>query len=299
MNQKHLWGIDLGGTKIEAVIIEAGNGNIIARKRVPTLSAEGYDKVLSQISLLIHKMQEISGLVPTHIGMGTPGRLDPLTQTIKNSNTTCMNGRKLLSDLQAKLPIKFKIENDANCFALSEAKHMERKEPAAELIVGIILGSGVGGGIVANGKLISGTHGIAGEWGHNFLDDSGGECYCGREGCVETIISGPALERYYQSLSGDKKALKDIVTAHLAETDNHATATMERLHYFFGKGMAQLINVLDPTAIIIGGGVGNIDSLYTEGVAAVTKFLFNPKLETKFIKPHYGDSSGVFGAAYL
>jgi predicted NBD/HSP70 family sugar kinase len=171
--------------------------------------------------------------------------------------------------------------------------------PDAEVVFGVILGTGVGGGIVANGKVLNGLHGIAGEWGHNFLDESGGQCYCGKAGCVEKIIAGPALENFYASLTGSKKKLKDIYNLALSGTDDAAQQTINRLTYFFGLGLSVVLNILDPDVVVIGGGVGNIDSLYSEGLQSLRKYLFNNKLETKVLKPKLGDSAGVFGAAFL
>ncbi|MCB0583705.1 MAG: ROK family protein, partial [Phaeodactylibacter sp.] len=162
-----------------------------------------------------------------------------------------------------------------------------------------IMGTGVGGGIVFDGKLLEGRHGIAGEWGHNFLDESGGPCYCGRSGCVETVLSGPALERYYFQLSGNNYRLPEIVERYRSGSDDAAAATMERLIHFFGKAMAAVINVLDPDVVVVGGGLGNIELLYSKGVASVRKYVFNNGLKTKFLKPMLGDSAGVFGAALL
>lgn len=300
MNSRYKWGIDLGGTKIEAIILDSHTENsVVERQRVPTLASQGYDTVLKQIEKLIILMKSKSVLEPESIGIGTPGRLDPDSLTLKNSNTTCLNGRHFHSDLESLLGLKIKIENDANCFALSEANYLSNNGyENAEVIIGIILGTGVGGGIIANGKVISGVHGIGGEWGHNFLDESGGECYCGKTGCVETVISGPALENFYHSLTNNKKNLKEINQLALNQ-DAAAVKTLDRLHHFFGKGISQLINILDPSVIVIGGGVGNIDSLYTRGVDQVMEFLFNNNLKTKFVKPNFGDSSGVFGAALL
>ena len=295
------WGIDLGGTKIEAVILDAqANNKILFRERVPTLSDQGYKKVLSQIEFLVNLMKEKSQLSPTEIGMGTPGRLDPASQTLKNSNSVCLNDQPVLKDLENLLQVKVKIENDANCFALSEAVYLlNNGYEDGEVILGIILGTGVGGGIVAHGKLISGRHGLGGEWGHNFLDESGGECYCGKIGCVEKIIAGPSLEQYYYALSSENLKLKDIVEKSRAESNENITLTMDRLFYFFGKAMAQVINILDPTIVVIGGGVGNIDELYTHGTKHIKKYLFNNELHTQFLKPKFGDSSGVLGAALL
>jgi len=171
--------------------------------------------------------------------------------------------------------------------------------PNAEVVFGVIMGTGVGGGLVVRGKVISGRQGIGGEWGHNFLDESGGRCYCGQIGCVETIISGPALERFYENESGRRLPLKDIVSLAEIGTDAAATLTMNRLVTYFGKAIAVVINIVDPDIIIIGGGVGNIDLLYKEGVAEALQHIFNPRIDTIFIKPKLGDSAGVYGAALL
>lgn len=297
-----LWGIDLGGTKIECAIIEsATNLNVIHRKRIPTEAHLGYEHIISQVVKLIELVKEETGLIPTTLGIGTPGALEPSTNTMKNCNTTALNGRPFKTDLENALGFPIKIANDANCFALAEASLGAAKEkvPNAEVVFGVIMGTGVGGGIVVNGKVINGRHGIGGEWGHNFLDESGGKCYCGRIGCVETIISGPALERYYKSLTNKELKLKEIVSNYSQGNDEAATATLQRLVHFFGKAIAPLINIIDPDVIVIGGGVGNIDILYTEGVEEVKKYLFNKRLDTLFLKPVLGDSAGVFGATLL
>jgi predicted NBD/HSP70 family sugar kinase len=161
------------------------------------------------------------------------------------------------------------------------------------------MGSGVGGGVVVNGHVIGGRHGIGGEWGHNVLEENGADCYCGRKGCVEAVFSGPALERYYKSLTNKELRLKNIVENYYTGNDEAAKKTMQRLIHFFGKAVGPIINILDPEVIVIGGGVGNIDLLYTEGVEEVKKYVFNPSLETLFLKPSLGDSAGVFGAALL
>ena len=299
---KPLWGIDLGGTKIEGVILENNQDiNVISRLRVPTEAQNGYEHILNQIKKLIGEMTKESGLTPEKIGIGTPGALDPITGTLKNSNTTCLNGMPFKKDLEALIQVPLSMANDANCCAVAEAKFGAAKEKMAdaEVVFGVIMGTGVGGGIVVNGKVINGRQGIGGEWGHNFLDASGGDCYCGKVGCVEQVISGPALQRYYESLTGNALNLKEIVARHLANSDEAATKTIERLHHFFGKGIANVINILDPDVIVIGGGVGNIDSIYTEGVEAAKEFVFNSRVDTIFLKPKLGDSAGVFGAALL
>ena len=172
-------------------------------------------------------------------------------------------------------------------------------QPKPAVVFGVIMGTGVGGGWVVRDQVLNGRQGIAGEWGHNFLDESGGPCYCGRMGCVETVISGPALERYYAAIAGQKLPLRDIVAHSLTGEDAAATQTMYRLVHFFGKAMAAVINIIGPDVVVIGGGVGNVDLIYTDGVMEVKKHLFNSRIDTVFMKPKLGDSAGVFGAALL
>ncbi|WP_317170138.1 ROK family protein [Rhodocytophaga rosea] len=202
---KPLWGIDLGGTKIEGVVLQPeAKPNVLARLRIPTESARGYEHIISQIKKVIGMLSVQTGLQPELIRICTPGTLDPITQTLKNSNTQCLNGKPFKQDLEQALQISIRIANDANCFALAEANMGVVQEilPKAEVVFGVILGTGVDGGVVVHNKVINGRQGIGGEWGHNVLDVSGGPCYCGKTGCVEKVISGPALENYYQSISG-------------------------------------------------------------------------------------------------
>ncbi len=297
-----IWGIDLGGTKIEGVILEdKENLNVLKRIRVQTEGEKGYKHVINQISKLVEVLTAETGLRPDHIGIGTPGIADPYTNLMKNCNTTALNGMPLQADIEKALGIPIKIANDANCFAIAEAQFGAVKEQlgTANVVFGVIMGTGVGGGLVIDGKVVAGRQGIAGEWGHNFLDFSGGICYCGKTGCVETMISGPALERFYKREMGTSRSLKEIVALHEAGKDKVATQTMERLTTYFGKAIAYIVNIIDPDAIVIGGGVGNIDLLYTEGVEEAKKYVFNNQLETVFLKPKLGDSAGVFGAALL
>jgi fructokinase len=193
------------------------------------------------------------------------------------------------------------MANDANCFALAEANMgiVKEKFPASKVVFGVIMGTGVGGGVVVDGKVINGLQGIGGEWGHNFLDKSGGPCYCGKVGCVEQVMSGPALEKYYFSISGVNKNMKEIYEAYQKKTDENATKAIDRLTYFFGVAISVVINILDPDVIVIGGGVGNIDVIYTDGLASLEKNIFNYRLETPILRPKLGDSAGVFGAAFL
>lgn len=297
-----IWGIDLGGTKIEGVILKSmDDPQVILRERIHTEADKGYDHIIHRIGLLIDQMAQKSGLKPEKVGVGTPGTIDPITGLMKNSNTTSLNGRSFKNDLNHKLRMPVVFANDANCFALAETIMGSVKEqmPDAKVTFGVIMGSGVGGGIVVKGEVINGRHGIGGEWGHNFLDESGGKCYCGKTGCVETILSGKSLERFYEEQTGTFKNLKAIYQDHEESTDSVATQTIERLIHYFGKAISTVINILDPDAIMLGGGVGNIDLLYTAGVDEVKKHIFNPRLDTIFLKPTLGDSAGVFGAAFL
>ena len=295
-----LFGLDLGGTKIEGVVLKSKNDpSVLARLRLPTEQEGGYEHILNQISKVVKDLEKETNIKAKYIGIGTPGALDPNTGLHKNSNTTCINGKPSKSDLEALLNISVRMANDANCFAVAEANMGAVPDvlPNAEVVFGVILGTGVGGGVVVNGRVINGRQGIAGEWGHIFLDNSGGQCYCGNVGCVETVISGTALENYYKSLTGKHLHLIDIFKA--VETDDAALQTKNRLVHFFGKGIAYIINILDPDAIVLGGGVGNVDWLYAEGVAEAQKHIFNNRLDTVFLKPKLGDSAGVFGAALL
>ena len=276
-----IWGFDLGGTKIEGAILESRqNPRVLYRMRVPTEAQKGYDHIIGQVRTLVDMLSEESGMRPESLGLGHPGTLDPITGVIKNANTTALNGRPFHEDLKNTLGIPVKLANDANCFAVAETLMGAAPEvlPNAEVVFGVIMGTGVGGGVVVRGKVINGRQGIGGEWGHNFLDEIGGPCYCGRTGCVETVISGPALERFYEKNSGKHLQLKEIVALSLTGADPIATATMDHLIHYFGKAIAVVINILDPDVIVIGGGVGNIDRLYTDGMQEALKYLFNPRI---------------------
>jgi fructokinase len=294
-----LWGIDLGGTKIECAVLEENTSKVLSRQRIATEQEGGYQHILNQIATLLRIVIKETGHKPSAIGIGTPGAIDSHSGRLKNSNTVALNEMPFRDDLQKLLKLPIQISNDANCFALAETLMgvVPQADPQARVVFGIIMGTGVGGGIVVNGKTINGRHGIAGEWGHNYLDESGGKCYCGKTGCVETVISGPALEKYYARLTGKTYKLPEIVKKQTS--DVHAMATVNRLHRMFGKAVANVINILDPDVIVLGGGVGNIDSIATKGVKEIKPHLFNPVLETRVVKPKLGDSAGVFGAAML
>jgi fructokinase len=299
---KYLLGVDLGGTKIEVALLNASDYSVVERTRIPTDGHLGYDSIVTRVADLIKSVCAKHDFQPHHVGIGTPGSLDPIVNKMKNCNTTALNGRPMKDDLEKLLGCEVRMSNDANCFAVAEAVMGVVPDvlSKAEVVFGIILGTGVGGGVVFNGKVINGRQGIGGEWGHNFLDESGGRCFCGNSGCVEKIIAGPSLERYYYEQSGVNKKLPEIVSSYRAGADQVATQTMERLFTYFGKAISQIINVLDPDAIVIGGGVGNIDELYQFGPEHARKYVVNMgRLDTLFLKPKLGDSAGVFGAAML
>ncbi len=300
MGSKYNWGFDLGGTKIEGVVLDENN-QVVVRKRVPTGADQGYENVLNQVEVLIDQLADDVNERPSAIGIGTPGSIDPETGLLKNCNSQAINGKPFLKDLKSNLGIDITMVNDANCFALAEAVigSVPDQFPDAQVVFGVIMGSGVGGGIVVNNRIINGKNGNSGEWGHSFLDESGGKCYCGNTGCVELLLAGPHLERYYASISGKTDSLKNIYAAYKNNSDEHAVNTIKRLIHFFGKGLANIINILDPDVIVIGGGVSNLDVLYNGGVEEVKKFVFNPRLNTPIIPPKLGDSAGVFGAALL
>lgn len=296
-----LFGIDLGGTKIEGVAMTR-DGEVLSRLRVPTEREHGYDHIVGQIKKALEMVSAEVKVPVQQVGIGTPGAIDPPTGLMKNSNTTVLNGRPFNVDVQQALGIPVIMANDANCFAIAEAKLGAAKaySQGDHIIFGVIMGTGVGGGIVINGRIWNGAQGIGGEWGHSFLDASGGRCYCGQIGCVETVLSGTGMERYYKEQSGVERKLHDVITAYKQGSDDPLVqACVERLIHFFGRGIANVIDILDPTAIVIGGGLSKVDLLYKEGVASIERQLFNPKLHTPILRPLLGDSAGVFGAAML
>lgn len=300
MNQL-LLGIDLGGTKIEGALLDVSHGfQIVKRLRVPTEADQGYAHILNQIQKVIQLLNEDHPIPFKHIGIGTPGIIDKTTQLIKNCNTLGMMSRPMKKDLEAMLGCEVRMANDANCFAVAESLYGAVPDYVkdAEVVFGVIMGTGVGSGIVVNGKVIHGKHGIGGEWGHNILDETGDLCYCGKKGCVETFISGPACQKYFEKISGRKLPMAEIYSLYLNQ-DVHARETIDRLLHYYGKAMANIINIIDPDIVVLGGGLGNLDVLYEKGPEEVKKYVFNYELNTLFVKPKLGDSAGVVGAALL
>ena len=288
-------GIDLGGTKTEGIVMGA-DGNILHRERRATPQAEGYDAILASIRALALDLERRAGK-NCRIDIGMPGAITVDTGLQKNSNTVCLNGKPVKKDLEKLLSREIRIANDANCFALSEA--LDGAGQGYGVVFGVILGTGVGGGIVFHGRLHAGTQHIAGEWGHNVLEADGPPCYCGKRGCVETFLSGPGLARDYQTAGGDPARDARAIAQAARDGDHLADATMQRYLDRFGRALSVVVNILDPDAIVLGGGLSNIAQLYTQGWENLALYLFNNELGTTLLPHRHGDSSGVRGAAQL
>ncbi|MEW6044679.1 MAG: ROK family protein [Thermoproteota archaeon] len=284
-------GIDLGGTKIEGACLD-DKLQVIQRKRIPTNQQNGYHSIVNSIVSLVEELtKNISNYT---IGICTPGAISKKTGLIKNSNTQCLIGMPLKDDLQKSLNRKIAMDNDANCFAMAEATM--GAATGYDVVFGVIIGTGVGGGIIINEKTHRGRTCIAGEWGHHTLHQNGNRCYCGRFGCVETYISGPALEKRWTELTGKSEPLPNIIKdLNSIEAQRWKNEFLDN----FGTSLANVIDILDPDAIVLGGGVSNIDFLYTEGRDAVYGKVFSDLVDTPILKNKLGDSAGVFGAALL
>ena len=285
-------GIDLGGTKIEAIIID-DQFQVIERKRTLTLRDEGYDAILQRIIDLSKEMIKI-GKIDSSIGICTPGTIEASTGLLKNSNTVCLIGKPIQQDLEDALGLPVLMENDANCFALAEATIGAAKK--FEVVFGVILGTGCGAGIVVNKKIHRGPNRIAGEWGHHTLYQGGRDCYCGSQGCAESYISGTALEKEWKELSGSYSSVTDIIDNKLYESNPE---WKENFMNNFGLALANVIDILDPDVVVLGGGLSKVDMLYTEGLKAAYKESFSDVVVSPIIKNKLGDSSGVFGAAMI
>ena len=296
-------GIDLGGTKIEALALSSG-GEEIARRRVTT--PRDYLASLDAIAGLVRELERATGQGGS-VGVGIPGTVVPRTGLVKNANSVWLNGRPLGRDLEGRLDRPVRLMNDANCFALSEAS--DGAAAGAHVVFGVILGTGVGGGIVVDGECLPGANLIAGEWGHTPLPWLGSEewpgpaCYCGKRGCVETWLSGPAFERDHAERTGVALSSHEIVRA-AARGDPGAAATLARYHDRLGRALASLINVLDPDVVVLGGGMSNIGGLPEAVSALLPRYLFaagasSDPVATRVVRAVHGDSSGVRGAARL
>jgi fructokinase len=253
-------GFDLGGTKLEGAVLDAA-GRVRWRERVPTAQEEGYRAILGRVAALYRRMRSEIGARPHTLGIGTPGAVSPRTGRLRNSNTLCLNGRRLAADLARVLRRRATVHNDANCFALAEARLGAGR--GHDLVFGVIMGTGCGGGIVYRGEVLEGRQGIAGEWGHHAIDPAGPACYCGQRGCVETFISGGGLERAWREAGGRRLLLPEI--ARLGRSgDRRASRFMATFYARFGRALANLIDILDPDVVVLGGGVSNLPELYTQ-----------------------------------
>jgi len=285
-------GIDLGGTKIEGILTDEKYATI-TRKRIPTNQEQGYNSILESIKNLVLELTQESN-EDVSIGVCTPGALSLNSGLIKNSNTQCLIGKDLQNDLKNILGHDISIENDANCFALAEAKLGSGKN--SNLVFGVIMGTGVGGGIIMDGNIHHGRSNIAGEWGHHCLHTGGNNCYCGNKGCVETYISGPALEKDWSKLSGLNQSLPQIIkNSDNPYFDNWKKSFLDN----FALSLSNVIDILDPDIVILGGGLSNINFLYDEGKNAVYEKVFSDIVDTPIVKNELGDSAGVFGACLL
>jgi fructokinase len=292
-------GIDLGGTKIEAIALD-DRGETLVRRRVPTPSGD-YRAILDAVGDLVAFVERETGQRGT-IGVASPGAISKQTGVIKNSNSTGLNGKPLDRDLAKRLGREIRIENDANCFALSEA--VDGAAADARVVFGVILGTGVGGGLVIDKAVIPGRNRIAGEWGHNPLpwprDDErpGPRCYCGKAGCIETFLSGPGLARESRDRGGRDLTPEAIALA-ASNGDREAVACFELYQDRLARSLAGVINVLDPDKIVLGGGLSNIAQLYEKLPAMVERYAFSDGIDTPIVRARHGDSSGVRGAAWL
>ena len=290
------FGIDLGGTKTEIIALDA-SGTELLRERRPT-PAHSYDAIVENVASMVLSAEGKLGARGT-VGIAMPGAISPATGLVKNSNTTCIIGQPIDKDLERKLSRPVRLANDANCFALSEATDGAAK--GASVVFGVIVGTGTGGGIVVDGKVLGGPNAIAGEWGHNPLpwpldeERPGPKCYCGKSGCIETFLSGPGLARDHELRTGQKLTGDEIAKS----KDAACEATLTRYENRMARALSSVINVLDPDVIVLGGGVSNIARLYETVPKIWREFVFSDRVDTKLVKAVHGDSSGVRGAAWL
>ncbi len=285
-------GVDLGGTKIEGLALDS-SGREVLRKRIAT-PRDDYRQTVSAVVGLVNELEK-SLKKKASVGVGIPGALSRVTGLVKNANSTCLIGHPLKQDLEKALGREVRLENDANCFALSEA--VDGAGQGAEVVFGVILGTGVGGGVVVKGRVLPGPNAIAGEWGHNPLplpteaDLPLPKCYCGRSGCIEAYLSGPALARDHRQLTGQNLEPQEIVALQ--------GASLLRYEERLARALAGVINILDPDVIVLGGGMSNAPRLYTEVPRLWTRYVFSDHVATRLARHAHGDSSGVRGAAWL
>lgn len=293
------FGIDLGGTKTEIVALAPDGGELL-RRRVVT-PRDDYRETLEALTRLITEAERELGVTGT-VGIGTPGSISRATGLLRGSNSVCLNGQPIKRDLERMLDREIRITNDANCFALSEATDGAGRD--ARVVFGAILGTGAGAGIVVDGRVLDGPNAIAGEWGHNPLpwpkDDErpGAACFCGHNGCIETWLAGPGIARDHMHATGERVSAQEIV-ARAARGDAPCNATLERYEERLARALAHVINLLDPDAIVLGGGLSNIERLYTNVPQQWGSWVFSDRVDTRLLRNVHGDSSGVRGAAWL
>jgi len=288
-------GIDLGGTKTEGIILDEQHKEIY-RKRINTEQEGGYVHIISQLAGLYKELAKHISNAPHTFGIGTPGSLSLSTGLLKGSNTVCLNNMPFHHDLQMAIGRDVAIQNDANCFAMAEA--LMGAGVGKKMVFGVIMGTGCGGGIIYKNEVITGHQSIAGEWGHTSIDPNGPLCFCGKRGCVETFISGSGLQGRWFEATGEKKPANDIIDLY-RKGDKRATAAMEVFFDKFGIALSNVINILDPDVVVLGGGLSNVEELYTIGVEHVRKYVFNDTFDTSIVKNQCGDSAGVWGAALI
>lgn len=292
-------GVDLGGTKIEILAL-APDGSEAYRQRIATPQGD-YAGTLRAVGTLVEAAEANLGGRGS-VGVGMPGALSPATGLVKNANSTCLIGQPLDRDLAARLGRPVRLENDANCFALSEAA--DGAAAGAPVVFGVILGTGVGGGVVVEGRVLRGRQAVAGEWGHNPLpwpdetERPGPPCYCGKRGCIETFLSGPGLARDHAAATGERLDAAEVA-ARAEQGDPAADATLRRYESRLARSLATMINLLDPDAIVLGGGLSKLRRLYDSLPRLLPGFVFSDRCDTPVLPPRHGDSSGVRGAAWL
>ena len=292
-------GIDLGGTKIAAIALDRG-GTLRHAGRRDTPQGD-YEATVEAVGALVEEAERAAGARGS-VGVATPGARSLATGLMKNANSTCLNGRALKEDLEARLAREVRVENDANCFALSEA--VDGAAQGEGVVFGVILGTGVGGGVVVNGRVVTGANAIGGEWGHNPLplpqpgDEPLPSCYCGRRGCIETYLSGPAIARDHARATGEALDARDIARR-AGAGDARAQATLGRHEERLARSLAGVINILDPHVIVLGGGLSGIASLYERVPRLWRAHVFSDEVRTRLVPPMHGDASGVRGAAWL
>jgi fructokinase len=291
-------GVDLGGTKTEIIALDERGGERF-RRRVPTPQGD-YGATVLRIGELVEEAERATS--PGTVGVGIPGTISPATGLVKNANSTWLNGERLREDLERRLGRRLRIANDANCFALSEAT--DGAAAGADVVFGVIVGTGTGAGVVVHGRIVVGANAIAGEWGHNPVpwpdadEWPGPACYCGRTGCLETFLSGPGLARDHERTSGVRADASDIAAA-AERGERAACASVERYEHRMARGLASVMNVLDPDVIVLGGGVSNMKRLYEQVPRLWTRYVFSDAVRTRLVPAVHGDASGVRGAACL